>query len=153
MLGSVSQWSHTGLTSHPEWHYWMIQWWRSLFAWLLLIQTVKTHQIPELWCCKCAVTHTTSLCPVLRDMHWWSMRHTKRPRQPWKGSTVRTWWASLSALTGDLSEGPPRTRGGEGFCVMVVRLKNYCDTCLCCNLVDMFVLVFWYSFCIIPNFV
>lgn len=119
MLGSMSQWSHTGLTSHPEWHYWVIQWWRSLSSWLLLIQVVKSHQIPKQRCWKCAVTHTLSLCPVLRDMHWWSMRHTKRPRQPWKGSTVRTWWASLSVLTGDLSEGPPRTRGGEGLCVLI----------------------------------
>lgn len=59
------------------------------------------------------------LITVLRVMHWWSMRHTKRPRQPWKGSTVRTWWASPSVLTGDLSEGPQRTRGGEGGSITV----------------------------------
>ena len=61
----------------------------------------------------CYNSHNVQI-PVSRGMHWWSMRRTKRPRQPWKGSTLKTWWASLSASTGDLSEGPQRTRGGEG---------------------------------------
>lgn len=69
------------------------------------------------------------LITVPRDMHWWSMRHTKRPRQPWKDSTVRTWWASLSALTGDLSEVPPRTRGGEGGMIIYVYLAVVAEYC------------------------
>lgn len=46
-------------------------------------------------------------------MHWWNMRPIKRPKQRWKGWMVRIWWVSPSALTGDSSEGPPRTSAGQ----------------------------------------
>uniref|UniRef100_A0A8C0URZ5 RNA binding motif protein 8A n=1 Tax=Cyanistes caeruleus TaxID=156563 RepID=A0A8C0URZ5_CYACU len=50
-----------------------------------------------------------------RATRWWSMRHTRRRRQPWRGSMGRSSWGSRSALTGASSEAPPRARGGEGI--------------------------------------
>lgn len=50
-----------------------------------------------------------------RATRWWSMRRTRRRRQPWRGSTGRSSWGSQSALTGASSGAPPRASGGEGI--------------------------------------